>query len=837
MRKCLPALFAAVALSAVTDRSLSDEPAAVGTTPTARTIDFLVARARRHHRKWEQQKAIADLREAVSLEPSNPRQHFRLGMIYVSHLGLADEAIASFMRAYELAQTDADRGATTDPKIPANRSPSDSGAVRQCRKKLAEAYHWRAVFRPNDDDIAAAQADLDRAVEIDPHSAEMRIMRAFFFEKHGRHVEALQDCDAAVDIKPKSVDLRLQRAWFLAKQGKYDEALRDCDVAAEFEPQSPLPWCSRAGVYQTKGDSPKAFETLNEAVARFPKNIYPYLVRAGIWDGLGEFGKALDDLNRAVEIDPENASCYSSRARILHKLKRGDEAVADDKKAKDLARSAAFDGPGDSADRFRFDELEMPDIEERAGESGELLGRKVMLATADVKLRAGPSPDTEVVIGSTGGLLTLEVTGVEGDCLQVVGKWVRRDDVTPLQTAAEFFSRQIEREPTPFAYASRAVASLHERKLDKALADAEEAARLGPEFALAYCTRADARMAQGNYEEALPDLDRALQLEPKLVVAFYDRALAHRALEDYRAALDDFDAAMALDPSWRASWAASRRSVAESLFENAQNPEHRTGPRQVIADLEKAVDAVPELRTARFYASRGGQHQLLNEYDKAVADLRKAIELEPAEPSHHSQLGMVYSFQQDFDQAITEYRVAYDLRKAEAADQAKRLSDIEDPEIRKLLTTRDPLSHEQMLLTMAYVGRANQRATQGNFEDALKDCDAAAELDQNAMLPLTTRAYVYLMKGNSAKAVDLLNQATLLFPEEAHPYFLRANVWKTLGQFRKALDDLNQAVELEPNNFRWYGQRAEVLRALKRDDEAAADEKRNRELLGRAGIK
>jgi tetratricopeptide (TPR) repeat protein len=840
MRKRHLALFVAIASLVATDRSLSDEPAAVGTTPTERMVDFLVARARRYYQKWEQEKAIADLREAVALEPSNVRLHYRLGVVYLAHFQSEDEAITSFTRAYELAKADADRRAAIAPETSADRKLADGGGpVRQCRKKLAAAYISRSFSRSTKGDVAGAHADCDSAVDIDPHSAETRLMRAAILEEHGKHAEALTDYDAAIDIEPKRADLRLERALFLTKRGKYEEALRDCDAAAELDPQSPLPWCSRAYVFQTKGDSAKAIEILDQAIARFPGRVEPYLQRSHVLDDLGESLKALDDLNRAVEMEPEKATWYFIRARVLRKLKRDDEAVADDKKAKDLAAHAASTGTDDP---LGFDELEMPDVEVLSGDSGALLGHKVMLATPVVTLRAGPSMDADVATGTMGGLLTLEVTRVARDWLQIDGKWVRRDDVTPLQTAAEFFSRAIGREPTPFAYVSRAVTWLHLREVDKALADAEEAVRLDPEFALAYCTRADARMAQGKYEEALPDLDRALQREPKLVVALGDRALAHRALEDFRAALDDLDAAIALDPSWQASWAASRRSIAESLFEDAQKPRYKADHRQVIADMDKATETVPERRTARFYASRGWEHHMLHEHEKAVADLRKAIEMEPAELKYHSQLGSVYTIHQDFDQAITEYRIAYDLRKAQLAGEAKRRPGIEEPGMPGFLYDR--LVAERGAISSAHIGRAGQRATQGDFKGALNDCNAAAELEPNSVYPLCIRATVYEIKGDLAKSVDILNQAILLFPEEAHPISMRAAVWKELGQFRKALDDYNRVIELEPDDASSYSSRADVLRALQRNDEAAADEKKEKELLEkgkelleRAGIK
>ena len=245
------------------------------------------------------------------------------------------------------------------------------------------------------------------------------------------------------------------------------------------------------------------------------------------------------------------------------------------------------------------------------------------------------------------------------------------------------------------------------------------------------------------------------------------------------------------------------------------------------------IEAKPKVGKAKIFADQAHRHFEKQEFGKAADDLREAIALAPEEASHHLQLGMVYMVQEDWDGAIAEFSRAYDIRVAEADQNAERIKSL-SPALRKLLADHDHVFVARLPLVMAYLQRARHRARQGKHEEALQDCDAAAELDPRSAEPLCVRATIYLRNDEPAKAIDVLNQAVVLLPRDAAPYRTRAHVLTTLGQLGRALEDLNQAVELEPENSFYYLNRADVLRMLKRDDEAAADEKKAHDLEAKA---
>ena len=499
-----------------------------------------------------------------------------------------------------------------------------------------------------------------------------------------------------------------------------------------------------------------------------------------------------------------------------------------------------------------------------AAEPGDLLGLQVMLVAPDVTFRHGPSLRASVAENPTGGALKLTVDATDEDWLRIHGKWLRRDQVTPLEAAVTFFTAQIDEQPTPFALVSRSEAWLEQSEIEKAISDVQSALELDPKCAMGYCTRANIRLIGANLEEALLDFDKAVTLEPKLSVALKGRILVHRLLYSQFAALADRDAAVGSKPDFDKLALDSRRSTAVKLFVEAQHIAGKRKHREAIAALDEAVRLAPELRAATFYCRRSHQYFMLGEFDAAAADLREAISLEPESAAHHEALGTICKVQNDWDGAIEHFSRAYVLCKAASAKKA-----LPEP-ARGVSLQPDYLQlFVRESLLEAHLERANRRSTRndwvgamadldsaveldakssyalvrrafylaqiGEFDRAFKDCDAAINLDQRSSFAWCSRGAVHQAKGDIVKAIDALSEAVERFPREAAPLLARADVWSAQGELKRALEDLDRAIVLEPGNAFCYAQRAEIFRELKRDGEAAADLKKANELTGDLG--
>lgn len=106
--------------------------------------------------------------------------------------------------------------------------------------------------------------------------------------------------------------------------------------------------------------------------------------------------------------------------------------------------------------------------------------------------------------------------------------------------------------------------------------------------------------------------------------------------------------------------------------------------------------ATPKPPDAAFYQNRGNSRFVLGEFDDAIADYTKAIELDPKQVTIFFSRGMAYLNKKNFNPAIADFDRVIELEPNEAS---------------------------------AYYNRANALENTGNFEKALADYVKAGELE------------------------------------------------------------------------------------------------------------
>jgi tetratricopeptide (TPR) repeat protein len=121
------------------------------------------------------------------------------------------------------------------------------------------------------------------------------------------------------------------------------------------------------------------------------------------------------------------------------------------------------------------------------------------------------------------------------------------------------------------------------------------------------------------------------------------------------------------------------------------------------------------------------------------------------------------------------------------------------------------------------LGRASASGEQGRYEEALDDLNRALELEPNNVHALWNRGEIYRLLGRYDEALDDLNRALKLEPNNVHALDNRGVTYRMLGRYDEALDDLNRALKLEPNNVFALWNRGEIYRLLGRYKEALRD--------------
>ncbi len=258
--------------------------------------------------------------------------------------------------------------------------------------------------------------------------------------------------------------------------------------------------------------------------------------------------------------------------------------------------------------------------------------------------------------------------------------------------------------------------------IPKAIAFYEKAIARDPNYALAYAGLAEAyailpaytaTAPQDAYPKAKAAAVKALQLDDKLAEAHTALALILCVGDlDMAGSISEFQRAIALNPNYATAhhWYGNGPLLALGRFEEA------------IAEGKRAVELDPF--SPIINADLGQNLFCARRYDEAIAQLRKTLEIDPTFYYAHYNLGMALQLKGDLPAAIAEYT------------QAQQLSD--DLFVPVLL--------------------ASAKAKSGDKDAAVRLLAELEELSQHRHVPSYWRAFLYLSLGNRDEAVRWLEQ-------------------------------------------------------------------------------
>ena len=170
------------------------------------------------------------------------------------------------------------------------------------------------------------------------------------------------------------------------------------------------------------------------------------------------------------------------------------------------------------------------------------------------------------------------------------------------------------------------------------------------------------------------------------------------------------------------------------------------------------------------FGNRGYAYANKGDYDRAITDYNKAIELDPKYVHAYNMRGMAYAdHKKDYDRAITDYNKAIEL----------------DPKY-----------------VHAYNNRGRAYAdNKKDYDRAITDYNKAIELDPKYAYAYNNRGRVYAYnKKDYDRAITDYNRAIELDPKYVHAYNNRGSAYENKKDANRAIADYNKALALDPNN-------------------------------------
>ncbi|MBI5367130.1 MAG: tetratricopeptide repeat protein [Planctomycetes bacterium] len=490
---------------------------------------------------------------------------------------------------------------------------------------MADALATRAEVAALEGDLAAALADVERALAAEPECAVARHQRALLKLRLHRALGGIPVVESYA-VEDTAERVRLSRSS--SRRGGNDEprwlALRR-EAAADLAAVEKLPGIpesarrqAQAALLYLDGKLEPAGLEIERALDAAPFDADALFLAAEIQSARGRFDAALECYDRLLLLQPDVARFRLARGNaLLLAPGRAEEAAAELDAALALA----------------------PDLAEAWMARADLrrLRGDVAGAVADLDWALALAPNDARIFNNRG-----------------VDRLAGGDRAGALAD----FDRALEREPD-LATARFNRGNLHCEmgRPAEARADLDRAIALIPDAPRAYVTRARVRAAAGDPAGARQDLDRALLLGPDDAAAWTDRGLLRHRAGDAAGALADFAEAIRRAPA-----------AADPLYNRALVRIDAGELAAALTDLDRAWELGG--RGPKLLYTRGMTRQRVGEHAGAIADFTALLARADAEDRVEALLARSFSWlvggRKAEALADTEAAVAADPRSGSA---------------------------------------------------------------------------------------------------------------------------------------------------------------------------
>lgn len=162
----------------------------------------------------------------------------------------------------------------------------------------------------------------------------------------------------------------------------------------------------------------------------------------------------------------------------------------------------------------------------------------------------------------------------------------------------------------------------------------------------------NAAMAREHFLIAIAHFSKAISLYPNAPEFFFNRAIGYRNTRQYDLAIKDFDKVLELNPALPAT------QLSQLHYARGTAYQEKGDYTKSLDDLNRAVAL--DGTNANFYHNRANTHLFLRQFDLALADSNKALEM-TRNPLTFYGRARIFEEIGKIDQAIRDYSSAIDL--------------------------------------------------------------------------------------------------------------------------------------------------------------------------------
>ena len=222
-----------------------------------------------------------------------------------------------------------------------------------------------------------------------------------------------------------------------------------------------------------------------------------------------------------------------------------------------------------------------------------------------------------------------------------------------------------------------------------------------------------------------------------------------------------------------------------------------------IADFNKAIEINDKYTNA--YLNRGLSYDSKGDWDAAIADYTRVIELDDKNAQAYGYRGNAYNNKLDYDRAIQELDKSIELNPEEATTYLNRGYSYNmkgDQDHAFADYTKAIELNPQYILALN--NRGSLYNDRGEYDKALADFDKSLSIDPNDIDALDGRGLSLNYLEQFDKSIESLNKAIEIDPKQSITYFNRGYALERKGDLDRALVDYKKCAELDPKNADAY---------------------------------
>ncbi len=607
---------------------------------------------------------------------------------------------------------------------------------------LPDPYFYRALAKLNLEDYKGAEEDCSAALQRNKFKTEAYKLRGFARQNLGLDSLAIIDYDNGLKYYPLDKYFLYYKAVAQTEVKRFEGADSTFATLLRAYPGFEAGYEARGRMNALRGDTTAALADISKALDISKTLINARLMRAEIEAKRQQWEEALADMDEAVKLSPQEPSFYVNRAYLRYNNDDYFGAMSDYNYALQL-------DPDNVAARFNRALLryEVKDLDRSATDFTEVLKadpsnfhalynrglinldrKKYSEALADFQAIARRYPKYYPAL-----------YGI-AEARQGMG-----DFRAAMQSvhAAENLIRQYVRNPerNPLDRPTIAAAESNDRGnlRDENESDIDVMDRFNKLVTVS--ASSESRLSYGDkIKGQVQNRDVRVELEPMYAVSLFDSKDALRSRSNYFRELDDLN---------RERW------IPHTVYLSAGFPS--ASDEATISSIFRLIESLSvamkegEVRPVD-YLGRALAYLAIKNFESALADLDKAIDLNPA---------------------FTVALMARGAARMAASDH--------------IVTTGDQSSEQTML---------ESRKRQAAAVTAIEDFDRALQLNPRLVYAWFDKGNVFYIIGDYTSAIQCYSNAIEINPDFGQAYFNRGLTYLRNGNKSQAFVDLSKAGEL-----------------------------------------